>query len=340
MPYIDIKEAATQWQANKFLPVYIFAGDETYLQEDALHKLERSLNIDSLNKEVFYGPESSVNEIFTAAQTMPFIAERRLIIVKEAQKIRATETAKLAEFLKAPNQSSCLVFIWFSKVNRKETQKTAFFSAIEKSGAIIEFKTLYDNNIPSWVQRRAAEMKKQISADAAEYLSKESGTSLMDLNNELEKLCLFVGDKKEISLQDVETLSGHTKQVNLYQLTEAVESKNIKSALAILEKLLEEGEVPVIILSFIYSAVRKLLTAKSLLEDKGMRRDEITQKLRMHPYFSAAFFSNLQKFSKEELLNGLRLVLEADKELKSSARPENALFEELLLGLNGIYKRG
>ncbi|MFH1368296.1 MAG: DNA polymerase III subunit delta [Elusimicrobiota bacterium] len=333
MPYIDIKEAVSQWQNNKYEPVYILAGEDAYLHENAVKQLEKSLNIDTLNREIFYGPDSSVNDIIIAAQTMPFIAEKRLIIVKEAQKIRQAETTKLVELFKIPGESSCLVLIWLEKL-KKETRKTPLFAAVEKNGAIIEFKTLYERDIPSWIIKKAAEMKKMISPQAAEYLMRESGLSLMDINNELEKLFLFVGDKKEITLQDVEILSGHTKQANLYELSEAVESKNLKNAVEILETLLEEGEVPVIILSFIYTTVRKLTMAKSLLEDKGMREDEIAQKLRIHPYFSRRFFSNLRRFSKDELAGDLKLALNADLELKSSSRPENMIFEELLLGLS------
>lgn len=334
MPSIDIKKASSDWQAGKFSPVYIFAGEEPYFHEETLNKLEKALNVDTLNREIFYAPDTSVHDIVLAAQTIPFIAERRLVIVKEAQRIKQTEASKLAEFLKSPSETSCLVLLWPEKI-KKDAMRSPLFSAVEKSGAVVEFKPVYERDIPSWIHRKAAERKKTVTSDAAEYLLQESGTSLMDLNNELEKLFLFVGDRKEINLQDVETLSGHTKQVNLYELSEAVESKDLKGAMRIIEPLLNEGEVPVIILSFINTAIRKLLIAKSLLEDCGLRRDEISQKLRLHPYFSRSFFTNLDKHTKNELIKDLQLVLEADIALKSSAQPDNAVFEELLLGLCG-----
>jgi DNA polymerase-3 subunit delta len=157
----------------------------------------------------------------------------------------------------------------------------------------------------------------------------------MDLHNELEKLFLFVGGKKEIGLADVESLSGHTKQSNLFQLTEAIESQNIKSSISILKSLIVEGEEPVLILMFAHRAIRRLLTAKSLIEEMGLSKDEASKKLMLHRFFDRNFFQFLGKFTMGELKRDMRLVLEADLEIKSSSRPQDAVLEELFLALSG-----
>ena len=104
MPYLKPGEAFSLWSSGKFKPVYLFAGDESYLAESALHRLETSLKIDALNREVFYGAEASAVDIASAAQTMPFISDKRLVIVKDAQKLRSSEAAKLADFLENPRE--------------------------------------------------------------------------------------------------------------------------------------------------------------------------------------------------------------------------------------------
>jgi DNA polymerase-3 subunit delta len=186
-----------------------------------------------------------------------------------------------------------------------------------------------------WVRAEVTGRKKTIAYEAVTYLIQESGSSLMDLHNELEKLFLFVGDKKEIGLGDVESMSGHTKQSNVFQLTEAIESKNIKLSVSVLKSLLREGEAPVLILTFAHRAIRRLLTAKSLMEEMGMNRDEVGRKLFLHKFFDRNFFQLLGKYTMKELRKDMRLVLEADIELKSSSRPEEAVLEELFLALSG-----
>jgi DNA polymerase-3 subunit delta len=334
MAYQKPGEAFSQWSSGDIKPVYLFAGDESYLAENALHRLENSLKIDALNREVFYGAEATAIDIASASQTMPFISDKRLVIVKDAQKIRSSEAAKLADFLESPSESSCIVLIWLDKI-KKDSLKSPLFASVERSGAVIEFKPLYERDMAEWVRAEVTAGKKTIAYDAVTYLIQESGSSLMDLHNELEKLFLFVGDKKEIGLADVESLSGHTKQSNLFQLSEAIESKNIKSSISVLKSLLEEGEAPVLILSFVHRAVRRLLTAKSLMEEMGLPKDEVSRKLQLHRFFDRNFFQLLGKYTMRELKKDMRLVLEADIEIKSSSRPEGAILEELFLALSG-----
>jgi len=333
MPTLKPAELYAELRAKNYRPFYIFAGEETYLMEEAWRQLEKGIGVDSLNRETFFGGDVSVDDIIIALQTMPFLAEKRLLLVKDAQKIKAKEAEKLAEYLKMPVTSSCLVLLWQDKL-RKDA-KSGLFSAVGKTGAVVEFRALYDRELPSWVVQKVAGLGKRISSDAAQYLVQESGSNLLDLYNEIEKLDLFTGAAKEITVKDVEVMSGHTRQANLNQLAEAIEGKKIDEMLAIVEGLLEEGEIPLKILATIYRSVRRLLAAKSLGEERGLSSQEIKQELHLHPYFDRNFLMNVSRYTMAELQKDLELILQADLELKTSVRPEQFIFEELLLGLSG-----
>lgn len=337
MPYLKQSELYNKLRRKEISPVYIFAGEETLQQQEAYQALFKTINTDSLNSRIFYGNDASVDEIILDMQTLPFLSDKRLLLLKDAQKLHAGELNKLAEFLKNPVDSSCLVIFWQARL-RAENKKSAIFKAVDKSGVIVDFRTLYERELPAWIQQRVLKHNKRINYEAIQYLIEESGSSLLDLDNEIEKLVLFTGKNREIKLEDVEILSGHTSQTNLNQLQEAIEAKNLKASLKITESLLSEGEVPLRILATIYRALRRLLLAKSLIEEENHSNQQVMGELRMHPYFARNFFLRLSGFKKDELSTNLTLVLNADRQIKSTSKPHSMIFEELLYKIS--EKRG
>lgn len=334
MPYLKLPEYYSQLASKARYNVYLFAGEETYLQEEALGRLVKVLGVDPVNKEIYYGGETAIDTILVGFQTMPLLSDHRLLLVKDAQKIRAHDIQEIAEFIKVPQETSTLVFLWNERV-RKDSRKNILFSSVEKAGAVVEVKALYENEMPSWIQQRTKQLGKKIDLEAAQLLVQESGSNLLDVSNELEKLDLYTGSRKEISFNDVETISGHTKLANLNHLSDAIEARNCTKALKVMESLLIEGEVSLRVLATIYRVVRRLMTAKSLIEEKKSSYQEIRQELNLNPYFDRNFNTNLARFSLSDLERGIDFILQADIDLKSSERPEAVIFEELIISLCG-----
>lgn len=334
MAYLKPIDLYTQWRAGTYLPVYLFAGEELYLIEEACRKLKAAMDVDTLNIESFSAADTPVNDILLAAQTLPFLSSRRLIFVKELQEFKAAELHTLAEFLKNPGQSSCLVLLWSDRV-KAEHKRSALFTAVERAGAVAEFRALYDRELPDWIRRRFADQGRTIQANGVDYLIKETGQSLLDITNEIDKIILFCGQKKAIELKDVEMVSGHTRQFNLNNLSEAVESKDLAGALKTVEHLLREGEPALLLLATVYRAVKRLAIASSLQKESGYSAEKIREEMRLHPYFDRSFFNKLSGFTPEGLERGLGLILQADLELKTSSRPDPLVLEELLVLLLG-----
>jgi DNA polymerase III subunit delta len=268
----------------------------------------------------------------TAACTLPFLSDSRLVIVKDANKIKLADAEIIAAFLKNPPEGCCLVLLWRGSA-KKEKAAGLLFEAVNGGGSIVEFKPLYENQLPFWIKNYAKKFGKTLSAEAARYLTAESGSNLYDLGNEIEKLSLYCGKKTEISLEDVEKLTGHTKKQNLFKLRDFIQAKDRAAAFEILEGLLREREEPLKILSSIYYAIRRLLEAKILIEKEGCTEAEAAGQLRLNSYFDKDFLRNLRGFRYEELARGLEQVLNADLQLKSSSKPGEAVLEELLVSL-------
>ena len=339
MPYITSQQFNSDISKKVFSPVYIFAGEDAYDHDEALKTLEKTLLVDSLNREVFFGNESKAEEVIVAADTLPFLGNKRLIIVKNAQKFKAGDAEKLAEFIRCPIDSTCLVLLWAERVG-KDTKKKPIFETAERSGTIVEFKRHYDNELPAWIQKKVAERGKKIDLAASQLLVQESGSTLLELSNEIEKLQLFSGKRNEITAEDVEAVSGHTKSANLNRLAEALEVKDLNGSLKVIEELLNEGEEPIKVLYRVHWVIRRLLTAKSLLDEEKAGPVDVRQALRLNNFFDRNFFQNLRKFYLKDLESYFGLVLGADLELKTSARPPEVILNELMFALCGerVYK--
>jgi DNA polymerase-3 subunit delta len=326
------EEFYAQLKKKTLAPVYLFAGEEAYLLDEAVDYLERALAVDSLNREVFHAGETPVATVVLAAQTMPFMGDKRLVIMKDVQRLKAAETEGLCAFLKHPSESTCLLLLWQDKL-KSEDRRKALVTAADNVGMAVEFRALYDRELPGWVQQMVLRRGKKISMDAAQYLVEESGGNLLDLTNEIEKLSLYTGGRSDIAIKDVEAISGHTRQTNLNHLAEAVETRNAAEALLLAGHLLREGEVAIRLLATVYRVIRRLTVAKGLLEQKKSSHQDIRQELRLHQYFDRNFFSNLSRYGLKELEGGIERIAAADLALKTSSRPEAMIIEELLSGL-------
>ncbi len=313
-------------------PVYILAGEEQFQLDETLDELEKALSVDTLNRETLHPPEASADDIIMATQTMPFLSDRRLVIVREAHKLKVSEAGKLALFIAHPSASACLVLLWNDRIP-KEIKKSALFAAAEKSGMVVDFKKMYERELPAWVQKRAAFIGKRMGMDAVNHLLAESGPGLLDLAGEIEKLALYVGKKPEITAEDVEKAGGHTRHSDLNAFRNALETRDTALSLKTAESLLKDGEPALKMLAVIYNFVRRFIIAKSLMEQKKSSRMEIQQELRVHSFFARDFFDHCALFQKKELEKGLKLILSADAELKRSARPDAEVIGELVSAL-------
>ncbi|AKL97599.1 DNA polymerase III subunit delta [Endomicrobium proavitum] len=313
---------------------YLFAGEESFLIDLSLKKIEKIIDAGDLNREIFYGGELSADDVVNALQTLPFLGEKRLIIIKEAHKIKAADAEVITEYIDNPSDTSCLVFLYAANYKKEGVAKRKELVSKYSSSKLcvaVDCRKQYENETRDFIKTGFADRGKNVSYDVVSRMIEENGTDLLNISNEIEKLSLFAGGKKSITLEDVEYISGHTKEANVYSLAAEIEAKNLKKALFVLEKLLVDGEEPVVILSTIVSCVRRLLEAKSMIEERGASSSEISSALRMHPYFAKTFVSNLHKHDFKRLKDSMKTVLKADAAIKTGASDAASALEKALI---------
>jgi DNA polymerase-3 subunit delta len=335
MTILKIQDFNKLLLSNKIAPVYLLAGEESYLVDMYLNKIERFLGVNDLSKEIFSGEESSLEDILNAVQTPAFLGKKKVVIVKDVNKMKVAIAEQFIVYLSNIIKTTCLILLYKDNhkkeliAKRKELIDKCIFS---EHCICVDCRRQYENEVREFIKNEFAQKGKKVSCDVITRIIDENGTDLSNISNEIEKLSLFVGKNiKNILQDDLEKISGRTKEINIYALSSNIEGKNLAMAVFILEKLLNEGEEHSRILSTISLTVRKLLSAKSMMKEQGMSIVEIASVLRIHKFYAATFFRILKKHRTSKLKNSLKKILEADIAIKTgSCDPISALEETVL----------
>ncbi len=318
---------------GSILPLYLFYGEEAFLMQEAVDLIIRKVvdpGARDFNFNTVYCRETPATELVNLCETLPFMSARRLVIAKELDAYKAADLETLSGYLKSPSPSTCLVMV----SNQRKYDKKNVTSAVEPHGAVTAFYPLLDRELSGWILDRARARKLSIRPDAAQYLQQIIGNDLQKLNNEIEKVEIYIKEKKEISFDDVKAVVGDFREYTSFDLADAVGRKNRGKAFLILSRLIQEGEQPVGLLGSIAWNFRRLMRAKAM-EAGGMGFEEIKKKLNVIFHQSASFHEQMKSFSAPELKRVFEAMLQADKSLKSSGLEGRLILERMILRVCG-----
>ena len=342
---------------------YLLHGDDEFSSREQLKKLRQQGNFE-YNQDTFDGGEVNLATITAASNTMPFLADQRLVVVEGLPKKRRGESATSAPGDESGTGDSGTGTGGkggkAKKGKRSGKGNTESRASFEKGLAeyiphmpdtsvlIVLVDELLDANNPllkaagehgkvnqstlprggaleSWISKRAKSLGVTIDGDAATLLANFIGNQLRLLANELDKLATYVGDGGTITVDDVRTLSAQVQEARIFDLTDALAQRNQKQALTILHDLLADGEPPIKLISTISSQVRSLLLVKELSQ-QGMRSPQIASTLGIAPFVADKAARQVGKFTAAQLEVAYRQLLATDASLKRSRMtPEMAL---------------
>ena len=333
MAKIDVVQLDQELKSGKLRPVYIIAGEESYLANSALQRIEESaLGADSnkLARRVFTGKEVSPHELLDTVRSLPLLGGRPVAIVRDAEGLSKDAFEKLADYVSKPLESSTLIL-----VASKLDGRSKFMQAASKNNAaaIIECKPLYANQIPSWINMEISRRGKKISQDAARYLADIVGQDLGQMVQAIERLTLFIGNRPAINLQDIEDAIAETTQRSIFELTNAIGLKKLSRAISVLTNLMEYGTPPILILNMVARHFRILTRAKEI--SRGAANPEVASYLGVNPFFAKDYMEQTLLFSSSELRRSFGILARCDRELKSSRVPRERILERLIFELIG-----
>ncbi len=325
MSYVQLESTLKQQRPGA---LYLVVGEEDLLRDSALASLKRAVlgsEGDEFNYELLYGDEAGGADIWNSVAAVPVFAERRLVVVKAAEKLNARESELLLDCVKTPVDSTTLVF-----VSPKLDGRLKFSQALTRAAIVVDCSPLRDAQLPAWIAREAERVGLRLEEAASQVLQESCGSSLYGVRRELEKLASYVPSDRSVTADDVHLLRGMDPGASVFDLTLAIAEGRRGRALSILARNLEAGEAPLRILGSLAWQYRRLWKVKDSLANGG-REGEVARSLRMDPWKVRSF---LDRFSEPHLQAALRLFLDTDGKLKGGggSRPRIVL-ERVLLKL-------
>ncbi len=304
--------------------LWLFYGENTYFLNQELKRWKESfiekhgdINIETLN-----GETCAVKDIIFACDAVPFLGEKRLVIVKNfisSQKSEETDRKKedqkaLIAYLKQVPSTCVLVFFEQSVDKRR-----ALFKKIKEAGTIKEFENLKGTSLSQWILEEVNKRGGKIEFTNAQFLAEMTGRDVWQLNQEINKLLAYKEDK-QISREDIEKTVSANFNVSIFAFVDAVGQRNAKKALDLFHGLLDRGESLQMIFYMIVRQFRLLLQVRYLLDKKFDYRT-ITSKLKLIPFQTPILCKQALNFSSEELKEIYRILFEIDIDIKTGKIP-------------------
>ncbi len=341
--------------ARKLRPAYVLVGDEVFFRDRCRAALIQHLVTPELRDFSLHDldlSETSIAEILDLARTPSLMSPFQAFFIRGVKALYSRgshqeEFAAIEEYCKNPNPDAVLLFVADhlsipADARRMEMQDKDRYERIRETlgeyCSIIELARVDESDGVRWVIEHAAKEDVKVDPDAARELVDALGADMMLVSNELEKLILFVGAKKRITLGDVETMVLAAKQRSLYELTDAISSKDRVRALAVLDAMLssEEGEEAAI--GHIYMLARTFRQMLVILEKNVRDSRAIWQALwqgfRLPPFAAEDVIRQARRYkSRRELTRALRLLARADLSLRSNPTSKRLVLEKLAIDL-------
>ncbi len=326
-----INQIVSDIKSGHIKPIYFLMGEESYYIDkisDFIEKNVLSEEEKGFNQMVLYGRDVSIEDIVSNAKRFPMMAERQVVIVKEAQDLSRT-IENLVSYAENPQPSTVLVICYKYKTldKRKKLSKT-----IQKHGVLLESKKLYENQVGDWIRRILSGKSYTIEPKATLMLIEFLGTSLSKINNELEKLLLILPEGSLITAAHVEDNIGISKDFNNFELRKAIGEKDILKANRIIYYFSQnpKNNPLVMTISLLNSFFTQLLIYHGL---KNKSRDHVAKALGIRPYFVTDYISAGKNYPMRKVAQIIALLREADVKSKgvgATNQTQGDILKELL----------
>ncbi|MBT8267053.1 MAG: DNA polymerase III subunit delta [Bacteroidia bacterium] len=328
----EVKQLVKDIQNGQLKPIYFLMGEEPYYIDKLSEYIEDNVLDESekgFNQMVLYGRDVSIEDIVANAKRYPMMAERQVVIIKEAQDLSRT-IEKLTSYAENPQMTTVLVINYKYK---KLDKRKALFKAINKVGVVFESKKLYENQVGEWIRRVLSAKKYSIAPKAAQMLVEFLGTDLSKINNELEKLQLNINEGGQITPELIEENIGISKDFNNFELRKAVGERNKVKAFQIINYFAENPkDNPVVVtVALLYNFFAQLLHYHGL-NDKSPRA--VASSLRINPYFVSEYANAAKNFPMKkvsQVISTLRTYDIKSKGVGANALPNGDILKELLV---------
>lgn len=323
-----MKQINEDIKQGNFKQIYLLYGEERYLRRQYRDRLQKALcsDGDTMNTHVFQGKDIPVGEIIDLAETLPFLAERRVIFINDSGLFKSGGE-KMAEYFTAPNETTFFVF-----TESEVDKRSKLYKAVQSKGYIAEFSIQDENTLKRWVAGTLAKENKKITENTVTLFLSKTGTDMENIQMELEKLICYCMEKEIVTNADVEAVCTTRISNHIFDMINAIADKNKHKALDLYYDLLALKEPPMRILFLIARQCNMLLQAKEL-KSKGYDNRTIASKMGIAPFIAGKYLTQASKFKTSTLKTAVEKCVDAEAAVKSGRMNDMMSVEILILSV-------
>ncbi|WP_428077398.1 DNA polymerase III subunit delta [Candidatus Avelusimicrobium alvi] len=317
MPKVTAEKLTAELEKNTVSPVYLLTGEDVYRKNLIIQKIRAVLHPDDFNSYQSEADKADLGEALALANTAPVFSDSRLIVLTGVEKLRKEPKEALIRYLDNPLPTTTLV-LTHNDSKKMKTEKV-LAEVCSDAGRVANFDELKKDELASWVRQKMQEKGLKADFDSVDLLCESVGGELNALANEIEKLYLYTAENetKNITKEDVLACIGFSKEENPFELSNAITACSKTRAVALVDKLIDDGEEPVGILSKMTFPILKMARIKRL-SDAGMAPAEILRAAGLM-YWENRLVSSARSFPPQKnFLNALNRIIDADSAFKSS----------------------
>jgi DNA polymerase-3 subunit delta len=333
---MSLKELQNILQAGTVPGLILLYGQESFFVEKGMLAVRDAVvtpeNRD-FNLTQFYGKDFVPNDVVEQARTFPVFAERRLVMIKNIHESRAEQLETLLDYVEDPVPETVLLL-----TAEKIDARRKIFQLFKKNGVSIEFKKIYENQLPSFVRDLAKSSNLSLTAGALKLFCKRVGTNLAEVQGEMEKLVGYLGERDLADEADVAAIVSDTRIESIFDLTDAMGRGDRSTALSLLDRLLAEGQAPLMILAMMTRHFRQMWKISELVSQK-VPQSELPRRVGASPYFLKGLMQQATRFDHRQYRQVFNRFLETDLALKSSGGEPRMQLEQLLLEIADMSRK-
>ena len=317
MPKISAEKLNTELDKKALSPVYLLTGEDVYRKNLVIQKIRQTVCPDEFNSYQSEADKADMGEALALANTAPVFSNARLVVLTGVEKLRKDPKEALIRYIANPLPTTTLV-LTHNDSKKFKTEKV-LAEVCADAGRVVNFDELKRDELAAWVRQKMQEKGLKPDFNSVDLLCESVGGELHALENEIEKIALYTAEREDKTVTQTEVLAciGFSKEENPFELSNAITACNKTRAIQLVDKLVDDGEDPVAILSKMTFPILKMARIKRLSE-AGMAPSEILRAAGLM-FWEGRLVNSARQFPPQKnFLHALNRIIEADGTFKSS----------------------
>lgn len=327
---------------KNFEKIYLLYGKEHYLIDNAINLFKQSLNESMIdfNLEIIDGKETTLDQLLSSVETLPFMDERKIVIVKDFELLTKSKKKNFsdkdekifANHLENIPDTTVLVFAVYGEIDKRKN----IVSKMSKNGIAYNCEKISDMELFKWTKKKFEQNKVMIEnaqimyfIESTGYKDKNNEYTLSDIDNEIKKISSFAGSNTKVTNEIIDRLSQKKIENDIFKLIDYIGDKNSQNAIKILNDMINEGESVLGIFAMINKQFRIVLQVKELL-NKGLNNKKISEKLKISSFIVNKSIKISRNFTEAMIIDMLNYILESDYKIKNGLMRDTLAIEMLV----------